>query len=228
MIPQQPNERCPILQRDFVHFATREDRPRYLSRRYAPYLAQGRILDVGCDTAVVRGIVGAERYTGVDLTGQADVRQNLQQEGVLPFNDESYDTVLCCDVLEHLDNLHQIFDECVRVAAGYVLISLPNNWNAARVRLRRGRGSFEHYGLPHDPPMDRHRWFFGLHEARDFLLERGRRHGLNILEMVALEKPRPKLVRALRRLRYPGLQHYLNLYTHTVVCMYEKGSGNHR
>ncbi len=209
------------MQRLFVAFETRQDRPRFLSRLLAPYL-QGRVLDVGCDRAVLREFVGAERYTGIDRSAEADIHQDLQRSAVLPFEDRSWDTVVCTDVLEHLDNLHAIFDELVRVARNHVLITLPNNWNSARLQLRRGRGAIAHYGLPLDPPVDRHRWFFGLHEAEAFLRGQAQRKGLEIAELIALEKPRLALVRWLRRLRYPSERRYLNLYAHTLVCVYRR------
>ena len=171
---------------------------------------------------MLRELVGAERYTGIDRSDEADVKHDLQAQSRLPFDDSSFDVVVCTDVLEHLDNLHDIFGELVRVASRYVLVSLPNNWNAARVRLRRGYGSFKHYGLPLDPPNDRHRWFFSLEEAKDFLEGQAARCGIVIREMVVLEKPRPILTRAIRRIRYPSRRRYLNLYTHTLVCVYEK------
>ena len=209
------------MRREFVRFATRQDRPRWLRDRFGEAL-DGTLLDVGCDEAVLRDYIGAERYTGVDRSEAADVHHDLQAGGPLPFDDRSFDVVVCTDVLEHLDNLHAVFEEIVRVARHRVVISLPNNWNAARMRLQRGHGSFAHYGLPLDPPADRHRWFFNLQEACEFLDARAARHGLRTVDRVVCEKPRLALVRALRRVRYPSLQRYLNLYSHTVVYIMER------
>ena len=222
----QANDRKPVrrdmvaLEREFVSFATRQDRPSYMSRRFAKILS-GRVLDVGCDKAVLRDFVGAADYVGLDRSPEADIHHDLQQGGALPFADDSFDTVVCTDVLEHLDNLHAVFGEILRVGHRHALISLPNNWNAARLRLRRGKGSFKHYGLPLDPPADRHRWFFSFEEARFFFEEQARRHDIQIAELVVLEKPRHLLLRGLRRILYPRFAGYLNLYTHTLVCVYE-------
>ena len=207
------------MKREFVHFSSRQDRPRWVTERFADILGD-RVLDVGCDRAVLRGFVGADRYVGIDRSEEADIAHDLQQDGALPFDDDSFGTVVCTDVLEHLDNLHEVFDEIIRVAAGHALISLPNNWNAARLPLRRGHGSFTHYGLPIEPPVDRHRWFFSLDEARAFFEAQAKRHGISIVELVVLEKPRSWPSRALKRIRYPSLARYLNLHTHTLVCVY--------
>ena len=204
-----------------IKFETRQDRPRFLSTIYAPYL-QGRVLDVGCDRAVLREFVGDERYTGIDRSAEADIHQDLMADGTLPFDDSSWDTVVCTDVLEHLENLHAIFAELVRVAKSHLLVTLPNNWNSARQRILRGKGAIAHYGLPLDPPPDRHRWFFGLSEAQAFYEGQAERHNLEILDLMALEKPRPSLVRGLRRLRHPDPERYRNLFAHTLICLYRK------
>ncbi len=78
-----------------------------------------------------------------------------------------------------------------------------------------------HYGLPDTPPMDRHKWFFGFTEAREFLEAQTRHHPLTIEQMVANEKPKPALVRGIHRLRWPG-ERYLNRYAHTLWVLYRK------
>jgi len=214
------------LSTSYVRFETRQDRPRFLAQCYAEALrpadAPVRVLDVGCDKAVLREFCPPGSYVGIDLSPEADVRQDLQADGRLPFPDRSFDTVTCTDVLEHLENLHQVFDECVRVTRTHLLITLPNNWNSARQRLRRGRGAIAHYGLPLERPVDRHRWFFSFSEAEGFLRGQAARHGLEIRELRALEKPRPALVRAARNLFTPDRERYRNLYAHTLACLYRR------
>lgn len=161
-------------------------------------------------------------YTGVDVGGKPDITLNLEEADGLPFEDGSFDCVLCSDVLEHLDNLHLIARELVRVARGKLIVSLPNNWANARRPVERGKGEIGHYGLPSEPPPDRHKWFFGLSEAAKFFKELARQYPMRIVEMVANEKPRPALVRALRRLRYLSHERYLNRYAHTLWAVYEK------
>ncbi|MFT4710152.1 MAG: SAM-dependent methyltransferase [Bacteroidia bacterium] len=209
------------MKREFIQFKTRQDRPRFISERFGQALS-GRVLDVGCDEAVLREFVGADRYTGIDISDAADIRQNLMENGKLPFADGEWDAVTCTDVLEHLENLHEIFEELVRVSGRHLVISLPNNWNSARRQMQRGYGAVAHYGLPLDKPVDRHRWYFSLLEARDFLVGQAERHGLQVEDLVVLEKPRPAIVRGLRRLRYPNPQRYANLFAHTIVAVMRK------
>ena len=104
----------------------------------------------------------------------------------------------------------------MRVSGKYLVIALPNNWNAARVPIARDRGTFAHYGLPADKPMDRHKWFFSLADALNFINEHiSRRGDPKLLEMRVCEKPRPAVVRLLRRLRRPVQINYLIRYSHT-------------
>src|SRR6185295_18439127 len=94
-----------LLQREFVKFRIRSDRPTFIGNRFGKYL-KGRVLDAGCDEAVLAKLLGKERYSGIGLTNEAVVRVDLEKAGRLPFQDQSWDTVLCLDVLEHLNNLY--------------------------------------------------------------------------------------------------------------------------
>lgn len=212
---------------EYVWFPERKNRSEYVARRFAPIL-NGRVLDVGCDRAYLKQLLAPHAstsrpldYVGIDISGTPDLTINLEKIDRLPFEDRSFDAVVCTDVLEHLDNFHQLFGELLRVTRGSAVISLPNCWSAARLPIARGRGSFAHYGLPLDRPQDRHKWFFSLTESIDFL-EGHRKRGLfRNLTMHATEKPRPVPVRALRRLRYPEELHYLNRYAHTLWALLE-------
>ena len=202
----------------YLAMARRDQRAEFIARRFATYL-QGKVLDVGCDKARLKQLVPGIEYTGVDVGGEPDLVVNLEKEK-LPFADNSFDCIVCSDVLEHLDNLHANFAELARVARGHLVLSLPNNWANARKAIERGRGSFSHYGLPADPPMDRHKWFFCLSDAQHFLEVQAGRCRLTVTEMFAVEKPRLAIVRWLRRLRHPAQMAYLNRYAHSLwaVC----------
>jgi SAM-dependent methyltransferase len=204
---------------DFVHFSNRAARIRYAAQAFASVL-DGKVLDVGCDAGTLKQLRPDLDYLGIDIGGRPDLVIDLERTSYLPFADRSFDTVVCSDVLEHLDTLHRTFAELVRVASRYILVSLPNCWCGARRPLRRGKGAIGHYGLPADRPADRHKWFFGLSEGRRFAESAAARHGLRIVEMRVSEKPRLGVVRALRRLRYPSRERYLNLYAHTLWILF--------
>ena len=166
-----------------VAYTDRDTKAVYIARKYAPILT-GRVLDVGCDAARLRGLVARpDAYVGVDMREDADVVLNLDRQD-LPFADASFDTVVCTDVLEHLERCHAVFDELCRVSRGRVVASLPNPVGNLVQNLFEGRcGRIKYYGLPVDPPADRHRWFFGFEDAERFFTERGGRVGFEIEQL---------------------------------------------
>jgi hypothetical protein len=142
------------------------------------------VLDVGCDQAPLRVLVGKPAaYVGVDVHPDADISVNLDAAD-LPVASESFDTVVCTDVLEHLERCHAVFDDLCRVARSHVVVSLPNPLRNLLVEITRGSaGRLKYYGLPVDPPRDRHRWFFGFEEAAEFLRVRGDRAGFEVQQL---------------------------------------------
>ena len=207
---------------DSALFNKRVKRIQYLAEHFGRYL-NGRALDVGCDAATLRDMLPAGcSYTGVDIGGDPDITLNLEEIERLPFDDGAFDVVVCTDVLEHLNNLHLVFQELVRVSNRYLIISLPNNWASARRAIARGSGQIAHYGLPLTPPPDRHKWFFSLSDAREFLEGQAGLLSLSAVEMRIADRPRPGILRALLRLFTPSRECYLNRYAHTLWAVLEK------
>ena len=110
----------------------------------------------------------------IDITGECDLKVNLDELSALPFEDNSFDVVCGFDVLEHLENFHLLNEEMLSVAKDYVLISLPNSAteilmgdplrNRPQKKPDLDRGVFSKFnGLPLAKPSDRHRWwiYFG-------------------------------------------------------------------
>ncbi len=168
-------------------YVDRATKAQCIARKYAAILRES-VLDVGCDQAPLRALVGDKaRYLGVDIgPAAADLALDLDRED-LPFEKRSFRTVVCTDVLEHLERCHAVFDRLCDIADERVLISLPNPLNSLLDSVRvRTEGWKKFYGLPVDPPVDRHRWFFGFEDARRFLEERGRRKGF-VIEQLDVE-----------------------------------------
>lgn len=186
---------APIRQyQSSLRYTDRRTKALYVADKYAPILI-GSILDVGCDQAPLRKLVHQPfRYVGVDLLpGAADAVVDLDRDP-LPYPDQNFDTVLCTDVLEHLERCHAAFDEICRVSRRHAIISLPNPLHQLLRTLcdnPNAGGRLKYYGLPIDPPADRHRWFFGHDEAIDFLSQRGRRNGFGVEQIDVEESPLP-------------------------------------
>ncbi len=97
------------------------------------------VLDAGCGEGFVTRYLAQQnpawRLTGVDLSREA-IAYAQEHFGELarfctgslyklPFSDNSFDTVLCSEVLEHLDDTRRAVNELKRVARRYVLITVP-------------------------------------------------------------------------------------------------------
>ena len=117
------------------------------TRFLAPHLARmsGTVLDVGCGEMPFRALLGPDaRYTGLDvpradefgMRGHSDIVPFDGQH--IPFSDNSFDHVLCTEVLEHSEDPMALVADMHRVLrpGGTLLATVPF---AARV----------HYA-PHD------------------------------------------------------------------------------
>ena len=107
-------------------------------RRVLPGL-EGRVLDVGCgDKPYERWFAKARGYVGVDVSPGARVDHVIERAVPWPFPDESFDVVLCTQVLEHVSDLAHVLHELDRVLrpGGTLVVTVPFAYN-------------EH-GVPHD------------------------------------------------------------------------------
>ena len=55
---------------NFASFVERADRTRYIYEHYMDYLKDS-VLDVGCDKALLKDLIGDAEYTGIDIGGGA-------------------------------------------------------------------------------------------------------------------------------------------------------------
>ena len=168
-------------------YVDRETKAMYVWLKYGPILT-GRVLDVGADQCYLKKHLPAgTSYFGIGRGDSLDQQVDLEQIP-LPFPDSSFDCVLCLDVLEHLGNIHDVFDELCRIARRYLIISLPNPYALFYRWIRCGhRPGTPHpmkfYGLPTGKPEDRHRWFFGSAEAENFIREGAARNHMTLLQL---------------------------------------------
>jgi len=206
--------------------SNREDRAMFAAKKFKNYLKES-ILDVGCDEGYLRELLSKDvKYIGIDLGGKPDFVINLEIDKLNKFDDKSFHTVLCLDVLEHLNNLHDVFDDICRVSKKYVIISLPNSWHLFKYSLISGKKEYKGWGLPLNNPIDRHKWFFNYEEALNFIRERGKMN--NFLIKYHFPVPyhfnsiRHQLFHIFFKIYYRNQYKYNNLFYHTVWALLER------
>ena len=201
------------------HFYNRVERAAYIATRYRHFLT-GSVLDVGCSGKHLKPYIQGE-YVGVDLYDGADLVINFEHEP-LPFDSNRFSCVVCTEVLEHVDNLHYLFKEIIRVSSRYVILSLPNCWGLFWKNILWGRGEAKYYGLPLDPPKDRHKWFFNYEQAQDFIYGMAARNSARVLSC----KPYLAQCRPLKyffgRIVYGKDKRYYNVFASSLWAVLEK------
>ncbi len=169
----------------YFSFENRAGRYEFLRSHFAGVFDSAKtILDVGCDENYLKSIYGSKVF-GVDIGGSPDRVVDLEKEKLSFVADTSYELVICTEVLEHIDNLHEMMDELFRVSSRFVLISLPNCSSTSRIRkiIMQGKnGKF--YGLPFTRPIDRHKWFFSYKEIIHFMKHMATVQAASLVEMV--------------------------------------------
>lgn len=97
------------------------------------------VLDVGCGEGFTLARLQKEKigksFEGIDnLDESIEIAKrlhpalNIKKGDIykLPFKSNSFDLVVCTEVLEHLDNPKKAYKELIRVSNKYILISVPN------------------------------------------------------------------------------------------------------
>jgi SAM-dependent methyltransferase len=139
----------------------------------APNLT-GRLLDVGCGSKPYRSLFKVDAYIGMDIDTERvrlmKVADSFYDGRVFPFISESFDSVVCSQVLEHVFNPDEFLGEIARVLkpGGRLLLTVPFVWDEheqpydfARyssfgliaLLLKQGFKVIEHKKLGADPSM---------------------------------------------------------------------------
>lgn len=101
-------------------------------------IAGKQVLDIGCGRGHLSGLLAqrGNQVTGSDIYISPEVRRRypsveFKQANIehLPFEDNSFDTVVCAHTLEHVQNLDAAMAELRRVARSRLLIIVPKQRN---------------------------------------------------------------------------------------------------
>jgi 2-polyprenyl-6-hydroxyphenyl methylase / 3-demethylubiquinone-9 3-methyltransferase len=174
--------------------------------------ARCRVLDVGCGGGLLAEEFARQGFvvTGVDPSAGsiAAARAHASQAGLaldyhqavgeaLPFAEETFDVVYCCDVLEHVTDLDRVIAESARVlkpGGVYLYDTINRTFRSWLVVI----GLLQEWRWSSLMPPRLHDW--GMFIRPDELSSLLARHGLRPAEIRGL-KPRAGLVTVLRALR---------------------------
>jgi SAM-dependent methyltransferase len=136
------------------------------------------VLDIGCRDCELSNYLNEAEYHGADLVPGEKVTY-IGDITQLRF-DRTFDTVVACDILEHLDNPSSMFDRIVPLASERLLISLPNTYDLKSISkfLKRDMGG--KYRFTEEHPEDRHRWIMSREEIVTFAEAKAEKHGLRL------------------------------------------------
>jgi 2-polyprenyl-3-methyl-5-hydroxy-6-metoxy-1,4-benzoquinol methylase len=108
------------------------------------------ILDMGCGIGILSAIISqnfpSAKVTGFDISNEVVKSARLLSPSIsfyvgniysLPHCKESFDMVICLEVLEHLDRPETIIDNIARLCKKYAIFSIPNNWKFRAVNVIR-------------------------------------------------------------------------------------------
>ena len=89
---------------------------------------RGRVLDAGCGDMPYKRLISrfCDEWVGLDIRPVGDVVGQMEE---MPFDDESFDFILCTDALQYSPAPQLAFAEFARVLkhGGTLLVSAPNN-----------------------------------------------------------------------------------------------------
>ncbi len=95
----------------------------------------GHLLDVGCGTKPYHSLFKVKSYRGLDIdspvTRKRGIADDLYDGTQFPYLSESFDAVLCNQVLEHVFNPDEFLAEINRVLkpGGKLLLTVPFVWD---------------------------------------------------------------------------------------------------
>ena len=114
-------------------------------------MLSGKVLDAGCGTKPYEKLIQCESYIGLEY----DTDENRQNKNAdffydghqFPFEDSSFDSVLCNQVFEHVFTPDEFMSEIARVLrpGGKLLITVPFVWDEHEQPFDFGR--YTSYGI---------------------------------------------------------------------------------
>ena len=138
------------------------DRTEYVAKKLGK-LNGDKVLDIGCREMILKKYLeGNFNYLGLDyiskkLNATDFINHNLEKG--IPNNLDNIDIIVALDVLEHIENIHDVYKEFFSITNKTVVVALPNMaYYKFRINfLIKGVLSGK-YIFSENKILDRHRW----------------------------------------------------------------------
>lgn len=96
--------------------------------------SKGRVLDIGCGNKPYQKLFNdkCEEYLGCDIVQSSEMCVDIICEATnIPQEDNSFDTIFCTQVIEHVSDHNKLIKEMHRLLKpnGYIILSGPMYWH---------------------------------------------------------------------------------------------------
>lgn len=114
---------------------------------------QGKLLDIGCGTKPYQSLFKVDKYIGLEIDSETKRNNNYADvfyDGeIVPFEDKTFDSILCTQVFEHVFNPNEFLKEINRVTknGGLLLMTVPFVWDEHEQPYDYAR--YSSFGLSH-------------------------------------------------------------------------------
>ena len=150
------------------------DRTEYVAKKLGK-LNGDKVLDIGCREMILKEYLeGKFNYLGLDYISKKSntsdfINHNLERG--IPDNLNNIDIIVALDVLEHIENIHDVYKELFSITNKTLVVALPNMaYYKFRLNfLTKGVLSGK-YLFSENKIIDRHRWIPNYQSINRFII----------------------------------------------------------
>ena len=201
------------------------DRNQYVAKKLG-ILNGDRLLDIGCrDMVLKKYLTGNFIYKGLDFEINQQLKENIDLinhnlENGLPKDLIKYDIINALDVLEHLENIHDIFKDLFNHSNNQIIIALPNiSYYRFRISFLFNGVLSKKYTFNKKKTSDRHRWIPNYYSIQEFVNENIDKNWIYRKKKFIFERKRNFLFFYLEKF----LSYFFpNLFVYEVIYFFQK------
>ena len=164
-------------------------------------------------------------YKGLDFEINQQLKENIDLinhnlENGLPKDLIKYDIINALDVLEHLENIHDIFKDLFNHSNNQIIIALPNiSYYRFRISFLFNGVLSKKYTFNKNKTSDRHRWIPNYYSIQEFVNENIDKNWIYRKKKFIFERKRNFLFFYLEKF----LSYFFpNLFVYEVIYFFKK------